>query len=307
MKIALRQSPVIFDSETHTYLLDGVILQGITSTLVKRAFPDTYKKPAGYTDEEWEEVLNNAAAKGSNMHETIELYDELGVTSDLPELQSYIRIKEENKLKVLATEYVVSDEKNYATAIDKVLLTPDDEIIIVDFKRTSTKHYDNVALQLSICKRFFEMQNPDLKVAGCYLMWLRDKKSEFKKMPVWSDEQLDELIKADLANESFEVEKTYGNLPQRVAEVEDYLFQLESDVKEKTEELKRIKDGLCQMMLERGIKSFETDRIKMTTVTPKPREGFDSKSFQTDHPDLYQQYVKVGGESKPSVRITYKL
>lgn len=302
----LKQSPVLFDSETHTYYLGDKELKGITKTLVHRAFPDTYKKPENYTEEEWETILNNAAAKGSNMHETIELYDELGVTSDLPELQSYIRIKEENKLRVLATEYVVSDEKNYATAIDKVLLTPDDEIIIVDFKRTSTKHYDNVALQLSICKRFFEKQNPDLKVAGCYLIWLRDEKSEFKKLPVWTDEQLDELIQADLSDERYEVEKIYGNLPQRVAEVEDYLFHLESEVKAKTEELKQIKDGLCQMMLERGIKSFETDRVKMTTITPKPRESFDAKSFQVEHPDLYQQYVKVGGESKPSVRITYK-
>ena len=301
----LKQSPVLFDSETHTYSLGDKELKGITKTLVHRAFPDTYKKPENYTEEEWEAVLNNAAAKGSNMHETIELYDELGVTSNLPELQSYIRIKEENKLSVLATEYVVSDEEHYATAIDKVFLTPDDEIIIVDFKRTSAKHYDNVALQLSICKRFFEMQNPDLKVAGCYLMWLRDDKSEFKKMPVWADEQLDELIKADLADESFDIEKTYGSLPQRVADIQEYLFNLESEVKAKTEELKQIKDGLCRMMLERGIKSFETDMIKMTTVTPKPRETFDTKSFQISHPDLYHKYVKIG-ESKPSVRITYK-
>ena len=301
----LKQSPVLFDSETHTYFLGDKELNGITKTLVHRAFPDTYKKPENYTDEEWEAVLNNAAAKGSNMHETIELYDELGVTSNLPELQSYIRIKEENKLSVLATEYVVSDEEHYATAVDKVFLTPENEIIIVDFKRTSAKHYDNVALQLSICKRFFEMQNPDLKVAGCYLMWLRDEKSEFKRMPVWADEQLDELIKADLADEEYDIEKTYGNLPQKVADIQEYLFNLESEVKAKSEELKQIKDGLCQMMLERGIKSFTTDRIKMTTVTPKPRETFDTKSFQNLHPDLYSKFIKIG-ECKPSVRITYK-
>lgn len=304
-KPVLKQSPVTFDSESHTYHLDGVVLQGITSTLVKRAFPDTYKKPDGYTDDEWAEVLANAAAKGSNMHETIELYDELGVTSDLPELQSYIRIKEENKLEVLATEYVVSDEEHYATAIDKVMLTQEGEIIIVDFKRTSVKHYDNVALQLSICKRFFEKQNPDLKVAKCYLMWMRDEKSEFKQVPVWADEILDGLIEADLNDQPYDVVSTYGNLPQKVADVEEYLRNLEMEVKAKTEELKQIKDGLCQMMLERGIKSFTTETLKMTTITPKPRESFDSKAFQADHPDLYKQYVKVG-ESKPSIRITYR-
>ena len=301
----LVQSPVRFDSESHTYWLGEKELKGITQTLVHRAFPDTYKKPEGYSEEEWEEVLNNAATKGTQMHQTIELYDELGVTSDLPELQSYIRIKEENKLTVLATEYLVSDEENFATAIDKVMMTPEGEIIIIDFKRTSVKHYDNVALQLSICKRFFEKQNPNLKVAGCYLMWLRDEKSEFKRMSVWADEMLDELIEAELHDKEFDIMQTYGNLPQKVADVQDYLRQLEEEVKTKSEELKQIKDGLCQMMLERGIKSFSTDKMKMTTVTPKPRETFDTKAFQMTHPDLYKSFIKVG-ESKPSVRITYK-
>ena len=301
----LVKSPVRFDSESHTYWLGEKELKGITQTLVRRAFPDTYKKPEGYTEEKWEAVLNNAAKNGTKMHQTIELYDELGVTNELPELKNYIRIKEENKLTVLATEYLVSDEEHFATAIDKVFLTPDDEIIIVDFKRTSVKHYENVALQLSICKRFFEKQNPDLKVAGCYLMWLREDKYEFKKMPVWADEMLDELIEAELHDTSFEITKTYGDLPQKVEDVQDYLRQLEEEVKTKSDELKRIKDGLCQMMLERGIKSFTTDRMRLTTVTPKPREAFDIKAFQMTHPDLYKSFIRVG-ESKPSVRITYK-
>lgn len=301
----LKQSPVTFDSKEHKYWLKDKELKGITTTLVARAYPDTYKRPDNYTEEQWQEILMNAAAKGSVVHETIELYDEIGIHSDLPELQSYIRIKEENGLTVLATEYLVSDEKHYATAIDKICLTRDGGIILIDFKRTSTKHYDNVALQLSICKRFFEMQNPDLKVAGCYLMWLRDDKSEFTQMPVWADEMLDELIEADVKNLPYDVTSTYGDLPQKVYDVQAYLCQLEELVRAKTEELKQIKDGLCQMMLERNIKSFTTPMLKMTTVTPKPRETFDSKAFAADHPDLYKQYVKTG-EVKPSVRITYK-
>ena len=84
----LNQSPVTFRSEDHTYWLGEKELKGVTSTLIKRAFPNTYAKPDRYTEEEWQEVLANAAAKGSNIHETIELHDELGIVSDLPELQS---------------------------------------------------------------------------------------------------------------------------------------------------------------------------------------------------------------------------
>lgn len=301
----LKQSPVRFESATHQYFLGKKELKGITSTLVRRAYPDTYKRPDNYTEEQWREVLANAAAKGSNMHETIELYDEMGAMSDLPELQSYIRIKEENNLTVLATEYVVSDEKDYATAVDKVLMRPDGGIILVDLKRTSVIHYDNVALQLSICKRFFERQNKDLKVSGVYVMWLREDKYEFREVSVWADEILDELIESDIKNVPFDINSVYGDFPQKVYDVQSYIKELEIEVKAKTEKLKLIKEGLCQMMLERGIKKFTTDTIQMTTVTPKPKKSFDSKRFSVEHPDLYEHYI-IESEVKPSVRITYK-
>ena len=303
--IELKRSPVRFVSEDHTYWLGDKELNGITSTLIKRAYPDTYKKPDRYTQEEWDAILANAAAKGSNMHETIELYDELGVMSELPELQSYIRVKEENGLEVLATEYVVSDEEHYATAIDKVMMTPNGDIILVDFKRTYDLHLENVTLQQSICKRWFEKLNPELEVTDIYVLWMRDDQWRFENLVPWADEILDELIEADLNDKPFEIEKAYGNLPAKVYDVQVYLRSLEQEVKAKTEELKTIKDGLAEMMLAQGIKRFTTDILQMTTVTPKPRETFDAKAFAADHPDLYKQYIKKS-EVKPSVRITYK-
>lgn len=301
----LTQSPVIFNSEDHTYQLGDKLLKGITSSLLVRAFPDAYAKPPGYTDDEWQEVLNNAAAKGSNMHEVIELYDELGVTTDLPELQSYIALKKEKGLEVIATEYVVSDEQNYATAIDKVMLTPEGDIIIVDLKRTYKIYTEKVALQQSICKRFFERQNPGLKVKGIYVLWLRDDKCQFKELQVWDDKALDELIDNDLHDTPFTLQKTYGDLPARVYDVQQYLRNLEEEVKQKTEELKNIKEGLCAMMIEKGVKQFSTDVLQMTTVTPKDKETFDTKKFAEEHPDLYAKYIKTS-KSKPSIRITYK-
>lgn len=305
-KTVLKQSQVRFVSDTHQYFLGDKELFGITSTLIKRAYPDTYKKPDNYTEEQWAEILNNAAAKGSNMHETIELYEDLGVESDSPELQSYIRIKKENNLTALASEYVVSDEEHYATAIDMVAMNAEGEIVLIDFKRTYNLHIDNVTLQQSICKRWFEKLNPGLKVANIYVLWMREDKSRFEKLTPWCDDQLDMLINADINDEEFDVTKTYGNLPAKVAAVQDYLFELEEEVKAKTEELKNIKEGLCQLMLQNNIKSFKTDRVQMTVSVAKPRETFDSKKFKEDHPELYDKYIKVGADGKPSIRITYK-
>ena len=64
----LNQSRVQFDAATHTYHLDGVVLQGITGTLIKRAFPDKYKDIDP-------EVLAEAARKGHELHEAIQNFD----------------------------------------------------------------------------------------------------------------------------------------------------------------------------------------------------------------------------------------
>lgn len=301
--IELKKSPVRFVSDGHKYFLGNKELHGITSTLIKKAYPDTYKKPDRYTDEEWEAVLANAAAKGSNMHETIELYDELGVESDLPELQSYIRIKEENNLTAIATEYVVSDEKHYATAIDKVMLTAKGEIILVDFKRTSVCHIDEVTLQQSICKRWFEQLNPGLKVAGIYVLWMRDDKVRFERLSPWADEMLDMLIESAISGETFDITNTYGDLPVMFAQVEEEVARLELSIKEAQERQKELKQGLYDLMEQRNIKSFTGSRVKLTRVLPTESTSFDSKEFKVDHPDIYKEYCKKT-QKAGSLRIT---
>lgn len=299
----LKQSKVTFRSQDHTYWLGKKELKGITSTLVRRAFPDTYRRPDGYTEEQWNEVLMNAAAKGSNMHETIELYDELGAMSDLPELQSYIRIKDENHLTVLATEYVVSDEKDYATAVDKVLMRPNGDIILVDFKRTYQLHIENVTCQQSICKRFFEKQNPGLKVAAIYVMWLRDDKSRFEELTPWADEALDLLFEADKKDEPFDIQKTYGNLPVMFASAEDEVARIETETKQLQEKQKLIKDGLYKLMEDANVKSWSGSKVKLTRVLPTTSKTFDAKRFEQENPELYKQYLKDSVRSG-SLKIT---
>lgn len=294
----LYKSPVVFDAEHHTYHLGDKELKGVTSTLVHRAFPKTYE---GISPE----VLANAAARGTMVHKAIQAYEDDFTLDGSLELQSYVAIKETYGLTHLASEYLVSDETHYASSIDHVFLDSNGNIILADIKTTYEPHYENVALQLSIYKRLFEMQNPNLEVGAVALIWLRGEKSEYKVLPVWADDALDLLIEADCKDEEFDIAKTYGDLPQKVYDVQQYLAMLEADVKKKTEELKTIKDGLCKLMLNKGIKRFTTDVMQLTTVTPAPKQTFDSKKFKDDHPELYSKYLKTS-EVKPSIRITFK-
>lgn len=291
-------SPVVFHENGHIYELDGVVLQGITSTLVKRAYPDTYKDIP-------EEVLEKAAEKGKVMHQLIELWDDAGIESELPELQSYKQVIQDNHLDVLATEYIVSDEAHYATAIDKVMLDEKGQVVLVDLKHTHTIHYENVALQLSICKRFFERQNPDIKVADLYVLWLREDKVKFEKLQPVSDEFIDKLIEADLSDEAFDVKSMYSDLPAHFANVEKQIADYERMVKQAKAEQEKLRAGMLELMEKHNVKSWEGDMVKITRVPASEKESFDSKAFKEKHPELYAEYIKKS-TVKASLRITLK-
>ena len=299
----LKESGVVFNESDHTYFLGDKQIQGITSTLVHRVYPHDY-------DNVSQEKLNERADYGHKVHEMIEFCINNGLDSDMAEWQMFKELITNTMRIPLRCEYVVTDYEHYASPIDLVLMTEDGGIELIDIKTNYAPPLEKATVQLSWYKRQFEKMNPDLKVVQCAVIWVRDDSkrghlSGYYPITPWADEALDLLIDSDIRDLPFDISQTYGDLPAKVYDVQQYLVNLEAEVKAKSEELKHIKDGLCQIMLEKGIKKFTTSVMQMTTVTPKPRETFDSKAFAADHPELYKKYVKTG-EVKPSVRITYK-
>lgn len=296
--IQLKDSGVVFVKEGHTYTLDGKPLQGITSTLVNRAFPH---KLDGIP----EEKLKAAAERGTAIHEKIAAYMTDEDFDVCPELMSWVKLIEDKNMEHIAAEYLVTDRERYASAIDHVLQDAEGGIILVDVKTNWEPPYESAALQLSIYRRFFEAQNPGLKVKSCVMVWLRGEKYEWKELPSWADECLDDLFRADAEDKPFDITTTYGDLPARVADVELYLCELDRDIKQMTAKMDEIKAGLCNMMLKQGIKKFTTPRLSLCAVAPKPKKTFDTKAFQKDNPEEYERYTKTT-EVKPSVRLTIK-
>ena len=291
--IKLAQSPVKFFSETHKYFIGEKELQGITP-IISRVYPNTY---AGVSDE----VLQNAARKGSLMHETIELFDEIGIESDLKELKSYKQVISDNNLKVIASEYIVSDEERYATAIDKVMEDSDGNVIIVDLKRTYKIHNENVRLQLSICKYLFEMQNKDLKVSRMYVLRLRDDENDFVEINPVSNKFLNEVLEKN-GDVILPCEEKY---PSELQYAEEKIFAIQRSIKELKEKQEILNKGLYDIMDKNGIKSWEGEKVKITRVLPQVKRSFDSSAFKREHADLYERYVK-DAEISGSIRITIK-
>lgn len=61
---------------------------------------------------------------------------------------------------------------------------------------------------------------------------------------------------------------------------------------------------LCEMR-DKNITKIESDEVLINYVAPTDKESFDSKSFRADHPDMYDEYVKIS-PVKDSIRIMVK-
>ena len=295
----LVKSKVRFDEEHHRYFLGEKELSGITGTLIKKAFPDTYK---GIPDA----VLAKAAERGSVIHQNLELFDTICnsdvniMPSVLPEVKDYNEMLISYGLHHVDSEYLVTDNENFASAIDKVLADDEGNIYLADIKTTATLHYDNVSLQLSIYAKWFEEQNPDLKVNEIVCMWFKNGQSKFQPLPRVSDEQIDELINAYLTDDA-----DY----QYKVEVPEQFSALEQEyrlVTARIDAMKIVQDGLkekiMKMMEDNKQKSIKTNIGSYSYVPATTKKTFDMKLFKDTEPEHYEYYLKETA-TKPSLRI----
>ncbi len=295
----LVKSKVRFDEEQHRYFLGEKELSGITGTLIKKAFPDTYK---GIPDA----VLAKAAERGSVVHQNLELFDTVCnsdiniMPSVLPEIKDYNEMLISYGLHHVDSEYLVTDNENFASAIDKVLADDEGNIYLADIKTTATLHYDNVSLQLSIYAKWFEEQNPDLKVKEIVCMWFKNGQSKFQPLQRVSDEQIDELINAYLTDDAeyqykVEVPEQFSALEQEYRLITARMDAL----KIKQDDLK---EQIMKMMEANKQKSIKTNIGSYSYVAATTKKTFDTKLFKDTEPEHYEYYLKET-TTKPSIRI----
>lgn len=94
---------------------------------------------------------------------------------------------------------------------------------------------------------------------------------------------------------------TYGldnNVSKKIAE-------FERQIKAIKEQEDALKEKILIEMEKNNLIKIETDDLMISYVAPTDRETFDSKSFKTNHQDLYDEYVKMT-PVKSSIRIKVK-
>ena len=304
----LPESPVVFEPEHHTYNLNGKMLSGVTA-IVKWLFPDTY---AGIP----ESVLMNAADYGTLIHSKCELADSMGI-ADEPIIKEYQRIIKDAGLQVAMSEYLVSDEKDIASSIDKVFV--DDSL--GDIKTTSKVHEYNVTVQLSIYAYLYELQT-GRSVNKLYLIWL--------PKPQYGTAMVKELsrIPADVCKYIIEVyvaggdplsaisalshyitaepekKRVKGEIPDGMQATIEELMMVKQQLDELAEREKELKKQVLTAMQNAGEDSWCNDLIQFSRKAAYERESIDTKALKANEPSIYESYKKT---TKVAESISYKL
>lgn len=287
--IELNPSNVVFTPEDHRYFLNGKELSGITGLIKSQLFADKYANIPQF-------VLDRAAERGTIIHESIELYDAgFEPKESTPELNSYKRIKADNGLKTLANEYIVSDNKHFASSIDLVFTNGGKNIILADIKTTSVLDKEYVRWQLSIYAYLFELQNPDLKVSKLYALWLRGDKSEFVEVERIDTEIVKELLQCEVEGKQFvnPLAKTEQTVPAEIKNAEMAVYTIITQIKELDARKKELSKGLLKLMQDNDVKSYKGEHITLSRKAAYTKKSLDNKKLEDEYPEVYAACLKT--------------
>lgn len=291
--IQLNPSWVVFNEEAHTYTLGGKQLHGITGMLSRQLFADKYKNIPEY-------ILRRAKERGTDVHKDCEFADATGLEPQTTEGKNYLELRKD--FKVLANEYTVSDNEYFASNIDCVW-EKDGEVILADIKTTAHLDEEYLSWQLSIYAYLFELQNPELKVSQLYGVWLKDDKKQLVTINRRPTEEIIKLMDCEKSGGTYLIPQEENMLITRSAV--DILIEAKQMSEYYTKRYKDIKQQLLNAMVEHKVKSWDTETLKATYTPASESTTFDSKKFQEEHPELYNQYLKKSTQ-KETIRITIR-
>ena len=300
---------LVFDEKEHRYFLEGKELSGITSVITKQLFPDAFDGiPVS--------VLNASAEYGSAVHKVLELWDKCWQKNEQSyELQDYIAICKEYGLVHEASEYLVTDFENFASACDKVYRVSDDTVSIGDIKTVygdlskpaNKEKLERCRVQLSLYRYMLQLVNPKMKVKDLFVIHLRYKERKngtidrvakliyVDPLPI---ETCKALLEAEVKGEQFVMPTEQQPIELNVDEgLIRQLLQTKAEVDEK---LSNIKAKLFSEMEALGETKYSTTSgLKIVRKLETVRKAFDLKSFTSSNPDIdltpYMKESKVAG------------
>ena len=283
---------VKFDALTHSYFTNGnKRLIGVTSLMAKHELSPNYSNVLSA-------VLKKAAERGTAVHKLIEAYDNGETVEETPELTAYRKLG----LKIVASEYLVSDNEFVASSIDKVVFVDENTVDLADIKTTSVLHKEAVNWQLSIYKYLFLLQNPHIKVRNLFAIWVRNGKAQIENVGVEIPvKEIQRLFKCEREGVLYvegehvlpvEARALVANLV-KINELKATIKALEDACSQET-------DKVMEYMQKRGLKTLTEPEGTFTLKDSYTREAVDTKALKEKEPDIYKRFIKTS-TVKPSL------
>lgn len=176
-----------FLEESHTYLVNGIIVPSVSQILSATIFKDKYANIPKY-------ILNNKAQFGTNVHKAIET----GYSEDLTFLEQlayeqYKRLVRRFEIVPIEQEQLVHYEDLYCGTLDMVAKV-NDILVIADIKTTYQLDEEYLSWQLSFYKYAYERTGKTLHKAYC--LWIPKKDiGQFVEVPFKTETEVLELVK----------------------------------------------------------------------------------------------------------------
>lgn len=287
---------IFFDETSHSYLLDDErLLEGVTGLLKKHNLGGV--DYSGISPE----VLNNAAAIGTELHREIQSYlsgESIFATDLIDEAKKL-------NLKFVEAEYPVSDYDIVASAIDLVCEgSAPDKAILIDIKATDKYHRRYLEWQLGGYKVMFEAMNPGIKVEALYCLHLDKKKRKIKGFyPVEgvSEEEWNGLLDAERNGLIYIDENAVPDaslvLPED--ELQTYVAQaaqiadLKAKIKEIEDAMKFCDERMLAYMADNNLEEMAAPGGVFKRKKAYTQTRVDSAKLQKLFPAVYEKVTKV--------------
>lgn len=134
---------VEFLKDTHTYLVDGIIVPSVSTILSQTIFADKYKDVPDF-------VLKKAAEFGTAIHNAIEHESDDDLTDEQQVVyKRWLKLKAKHNIKAVEQEQIIHLGHQYAGTFD-MMAEINGELCLVDIKTTYNLDKEYLSWQLSL-------------------------------------------------------------------------------------------------------------------------------------------------------------
>lgn len=287
---------VEFDEVKHQYKVDGKPVISVTQLMKKHGLAPYYAAVDPV-------LLERAAERGTMIHKEIEELCKTGVLGFTKEVCEFSNFLVKDGLKVLASEEIYYNDICAGT-VDLVMETPHGEKVIADIKTTSILHHEAISWQLSIYNQLMGRTN-DMAVVIHF-----DSNGKMQVLPVnlKPTEEVERLMQCERDGVLYQQNLAAIVTDQQIAAIEAaerIIAEAETEKKEAEARIAEIKTALMKAMGQSAVKTFETERIKLTYILPSERTTVDTTRLKKEMPEIAEQFSKTT-KTAASLRITIK-